>query len=56
VFTAVDPDTAEKSPDQEPLRSLAKIRKTPAGVLFGTNLVAENAGEIAVGMPLRVLA
>ncbi|GAA5164610.1 MOSC domain-containing protein [Viridibacterium curvum] len=55
VFTTVDPDTAEKSSDQEPLRTLAKMRKSPSGVLFGTNLVALNAGEIAVGMPVRVL-
>ncbi|MFT3735486.1 MAG: MOSC domain-containing protein [Rhodocyclaceae bacterium] len=55
VFTTVDPATGEKSLDQEPLRSLAKIRKTKEGVLFGTNLVALNEGELVVGMPVRVL-
>ncbi|GAB4062017.1 MOSC domain-containing protein [Uliginosibacterium sediminicola] len=55
VFTTVDPDSGEKSLDQEPLRSLAKFRKTPAGVLFGMNLIAENAGYLSLDMPLRVL-
>ncbi|AOY02232.1 MOSC domain-containing protein [Jeongeupia sp. USM3] len=56
VFTTVDPDTGEKSADQEPLRTLAKRRKGEGGVLFGQNVIAETAGEIAVGMPVEVLA
>lgn len=55
VFTTVDPLTGEKSPDQEPLRTLAKFRKTPDGVLFGQNVIAENAGRIEVGMPVEIL-
>ncbi|MEC5385389.1 MOSC domain-containing protein [Uliginosibacterium sp. H3] len=56
VFTTVDPDTGERSSDQEPLRSLARFRKRPEGVVFCMNLRAENEGEISVGMQVEVLA
>lgn len=55
VFTTVDPDSGEKTADQEPLRTLAKFRKTAAGVLFGQNLLVEQAGEIACGMEVEIL-
>ncbi|MDW5418031.1 MOSC domain-containing protein [Iodobacter sp. CM08] len=55
VFTTIDPDTAEKSPDQEPLRSLAKYRKSAAGVLFGQYLTVEKAGIISEGMEVEIL-
>ncbi len=55
VFTTVDPQTGEKSTDQEPLRTLAKFRKTSAGVLFGQNMVACNAGQIERGMDVEIL-
>ena len=56
VFTTVDPETGRKGEDQEPLRTLATYRKTPAGVIFGQNLIAEGSGELALGMELEVLA
>ena len=55
VFTTVDPLTAERSADQEPLRTLGKFRKQPGGVMFCMNLRAEKAGELTVGMPVEVL-
>lgn len=55
VFTTVDPESGEKSSDQEPLRTLATFRKTEAGVLFGQNLLVEQAGEIACGMEVEIL-
>jgi uncharacterized protein len=55
VFTTVDPQTGERSSDQEPLRTLAKFRKQPEGVVFCMNLRAENEGELHTGMPLEVL-
>jgi len=55
VFTTVDPQTGSKSLDQEPLRTLAKYRKTPEGVIFGQNVIAEGAGELRVGMEVEVL-
>ena len=55
VFTTVDPVTGEKSLDQEPLRTLARYRKTADGVLFGQNVIADGAGELVCGMPVDVL-
>ncbi|MBS1157151.1 MAG: hypothetical protein H6R07_3075 [Proteobacteria bacterium] len=55
AFTTVDPETGEKSSDQEPLRTLATFRRTPDGVLFGQNAVAEGAGQIALGMEVEIL-
>lgn len=55
AFTTVDPESGEKSSDQEPLRTLATFRRTPAGVLFGQNVVAENTGQITVGMEVEIL-
>ena len=56
VFTTVDPQSGSKSLDQEPLRTLAKYRKTPEGVIFGQNVIAEGVGELRVGMEVEVLA
>lgn len=55
VFTTVDPDSGHKALDQEPLRTLAKFRKAPDGVLFGQNVIAEGGAQLAVGMPVEVL-
>ena len=55
VFTTVDPDSGHKALDQEPLRTLAKFRKAPEGVLFGQNVIAEGETELVVGMPVEVL-
>ena len=55
VFTTVDPETGTKSLNQEPLRTLATYRKTPAGVIFGQNVIAEGAGELVPGMSISVL-
>jgi uncharacterized protein len=55
VFTTIDPETAEKSKDQEPLRTLAKYRKTAAGVIFGQNMSIEKGGIISEGMAVEIL-
>lgn len=55
VFTTVDPETGEKSADQQPLRALTKHRRIDDGVMFGVNLVAENTGHIAVGATVEIL-
>ena len=55
VFTTVDPVTGRKGLDQEPLRTLAKYRMTPAGVIFGQNVIAEGTTELVLGMPVEVL-
>ncbi|WP_432719604.1 MOSC domain-containing protein [Jeongeupia wiesaeckerbachi] len=55
VFTTIDPDTGEKSADQEPLRTLAKRRKGEDGVLFGQHIIAESSGHIEIGMQVEIL-
>lgn len=55
VFTTVDPETGTKSLNQEPLRTLATYRRTPAGVIFGQNVIAEDEGELVPGMSISVL-
>jgi uncharacterized protein YcbX len=55
VFTTLDPQTGERSADQEPLRTLAKFRKQQDGVMFCMNLRAENEGELRTGMQVEVI-
>lgn len=55
VFTTIDPDSGEADPGREPLRTLGSYRRTPAGVLFGQNLVARGDGIVRVGDPVRVV-
>lgn len=55
VFTTVDPATGRKGLDQEPLRTLAQYRRTPAGVIFGQNVIVEGRAELRVGMPVEIL-
>lgn len=49
VFTTVDPDSGERDPDGEPLKTLAAYRRGPKGITFGQNLIARGSGRIAVG-------
>lgn len=60
VFTTVDPDTGEKSVDQQPLRALAGYRKATkeagGGVLFGQNVIVDQGDYLAVGMRVEILA
>ena len=56
IFTTIDPDTGEKHPDQEPLRTLSTYRKRPeGGVFFGQNLIPRSAGVIRVGDRVTVI-
>jgi uncharacterized protein YcbX len=49
VITTIDQKTGEKS-GAEPLKTLAQFRKKRGKVLFGQNLIAENAGaRVRVG-------
>lgn len=51
VMTTVDLQTAEKSPLQEPLKTLAKTRKA----IFGMNMIALNSGVVRLGDEVGVL-
>ncbi|RJG42318.1 hybrid-cluster NAD(P)-dependent oxidoreductase [Motilimonas pumila] len=56
VFTTLDPQTATKSPDNEPLQTLQKYRKGEDGnVYFGQNLKPLNRGKISVFDKVEVL-
>ena len=49
VVTTIDQETGRKSPDGEPLKTLATFRRGEKGVLFGQNLVPRSGGVIRVG-------
>jgi uncharacterized protein YcbX len=53
VLTTVDPETGEKG--GQPLRILGKHRRFPEGLLFGVNLIPDNAGTIEIGDPVKVM-
>jgi len=55
VMTTNDPKTAIPADDLEPLRTLAKYRKTAKGIMFGVNLIARGFGEVCVGDAIEVI-
>ncbi|MCW3150735.1 MOSC domain-containing protein [Stutzerimonas stutzeri] len=55
VIPTIDPQTAERGADREPLTTLLNYRKGEGGVFFGQNLIAEATGTLAVGMPVEIL-
>ncbi len=56
VLTTIDPLTANKDPQGEPLKTLKTYRQNDEGVLFGINLIPRSRGNIRVGDLLEVLA
>lgn len=55
VFTTIDPDTGEKDPELEPLRTLGTYRRRDNAVFFGRNLIPRRTGTLRVGDPVEVL-
>ncbi|MDP7039153.1 MAG: MOSC domain-containing protein [Myxococcota bacterium] len=55
VLTTIDPLTANKDPQGEPLKTLKTYRQNDEGVLFGINLIPRAQGKIRVGDTLEVL-
>lgn len=55
IFTTLDPDTGERSPDREPLTTLKRFRERDGDVLFGQNLAVDGRGRLEVGMPVEIL-
>lgn len=53
VMTTIDPSTLDKG--KEPLRTLARHRRWDGKVWFGTNLIPDGTGVIAVGDDVTVL-
>ena len=54
VMTTVDPSTGQKDTSVQPLRTLARYRRTEEGVIFGQNAIHESPGLIQVGDPVTV--
>lgn len=52
IMTTVDPDTGMRSPDGQPLKTLASYRQTPDGVIFGLNGIHDTNGTLSVGDPV----
>lgn len=55
VIPTIDPASAARSPDHEPLATLLTYRRGEGGVFFGQNLIAEGTGTLTEGMPVEVL-
>lgn len=49
----LDPETAQQG--QEPSRTLISYRRQDGKILFGQNLIADNPGEIKLGLPVEIL-
>ncbi len=55
VITTIDPITAKKDPQQQPLRSLLTFRKRGKEVYFGQNMIARKHGELQLEQQVNVL-
>jgi uncharacterized protein YcbX len=54
VVITIDQETGQKSPDGEPLKTLAIFRRAEEGVLFGQNLVPRSGGVIRLNDEVTV--
>ena len=55
VVTSIDQRSGRIAAPGEPLRTLARLRPRRGGILFGLNLVAQQAGRLAVGDAVEIL-
>lgn len=56
IFTTINPETAEKNIQQEPLNTLKTFRQVATGdVMFGQNLVPLNQGQIKLGDKVEII-
>ena len=55
IFTTVDPQTGARTPDGEPLATLAGYRRSAGGVMFGQNLLVTRPGHVGVSDAITVL-
>ena len=56
VFTTLDPATAIRDPDGEPLATLKTYRRTPEGITFGMNLIPRGPAQLRIGDAVGVIA
>lgn len=55
VVVTRDQCTGEATQPGEPLRTLGRLNRHPAGIVFGANLLPDAPGRLAVGDPVEVL-
>jgi len=55
IVTTINPDTGERSPDSEPLRTLSLYRRKGNKVYFGQNLIHRDTGKLEIGASIEVL-
>ena len=55
VVVTRDQRTGESPQPGEPLRTLGRLNRHPAGIVFGANLLPDAPGRLAVGDPVEVL-
>lgn len=55
-FTVVEPETGRLDPSGEPLRTLARYRRSDEGVSFGQNLIARGRGLLRLGDRVELIA
>lgn len=55
VVVTRDQRTGEATQPGEPLRTLGRLNRHPAGIVFGANLLPDAPGRVAVGDPVEVL-
>lgn len=57
VFTTINPDTRQKHPKQEPLRTLVTYRRNATGgPIFGVHMTARDLGMIRVGDSVELIS
>ena len=55
IVTTINPKTAEKHPNGEPIKTLKGFRSGPEGVMFGQNLIPRRLGTVRVGDLVEVI-
>ena len=55
MVPGIDQHTGEIPDPGEPLRTLGRLNRRPAGIVFGHNLVPLGGGRVSVGDPVEVL-
>ena len=55
IVTTVDQMSGARPDKSEPLKTLTRIRRTAAGVIFGQNLIPECQGRITIGERVEIL-
>ena len=54
VLTTVDPQSGERDPDREPLKTLEGYRRRDRSVFFGQNLIPRSLGTINAGAECKI--